>query len=1147
MKINFKHLLTLVLGFVFVALVVACTPEATQFTVTFNSHGGTNVASQTVDEGSLLNEPTPPTRSGYTFEGWYKEAAYNNEWNFEVDTVASNLTLHAKWEAIDGASEFTITFNAQGGAAVTAVTRAAGAQIGTLPTTTRAGFTFGGWHLDAAGTEPVVTTAAVTANLTVYAKWTPTSGQTFTVTFNPGAGDVLPPSRTVAAGATVAAPDAEYLGYELAGWFTENTFVNEWNFETDVVEANMTLYAKWELIPDGVGITTRDEFYNLVSGATTYNDGADFYLRFDLDFTDFEWDATGWTGDNVPLHNFNFNGNGKRISNLTFTTPSIGGLFARMDGGSVFDLTIDNVHITTGAQAAVLVGRVMRESEISFTDITILNSSATGGAPGVGALIGHVQGEIAGLDAKTFVEISSIVVLNTNLYQMINIHAIGGLIGDIESSEVTATDLLLDVVVTASGNSERVGGIVGEVRKNSAETADWPSLTIDSAVVFANLTGARYLGGIVGRADSNMTSSLPGEFTNVILVLNYDTLHVSDNNNGHISRSNVPAFDDIYVVAFNYDRANLNGVNVAPGFVFADVEALPTNAAVGFSSNWSMSANALPTLNGYAIDLGHKVTLTVGETSQTQYVRDGQAVSPIYINPALGAFFGWFAGETLFVGPVTADVTLTAVFAEEYTVSFESNGGSAVVDQVLFAGAKATEPTDPTRFGYTFDGWFTSAELTTLFDFDTAIEADVTLYAGWTAVILDEFTVTFETNGGSAVEPITVLEGATAIMPAHPTKDEFVFAGWFVDAELETPFIVTTPITADITLYAKWEDETGSGEIPEGFVGVSTVEEFYALVSDNTDGKYFLLNDLDFGDYTWVAKNSTFSGVFDGNNHTISNITINAVGVDGVTINAIFTRLGAGAEVKNLVIDNADITTGNVAGILAAQADGVSTISNIVIKNSSVEGAQNNGTAALLGRAMVNVTITNISVIDTYALNTQKNVAAIVGRIEGGSINTIVDIFISGFHSEAVGTGNDSGIGYIVGYTVNAVSNTAIDSVVIINSQSTGQTQGLIGYYRGPSVVSMTNVYAQVAFNGATRSGVTFHNNTLTEPFDVTSVYGEVTGIVTHATMTTFLPANLVSTAALDQPWWATNLPTIASSLLWEFDADLHVFVLKNA
>ena len=99
----------------------------------------------------------------------------------------------------------------------------------------------------------------------------------------------------------------------------------------------------------------------------------------------------------------------------------------------------------------------------------------------------------------------------------------------------------------------------------------------------------------------------------------------------------------------------------------------------------------------------------------------------------------------------TEDVVVKAIFEEvpatTYTVTFETNGGSAVVSQKVADGNKATKPADPTKDGYTFEGWYKDAALTVAFDFETAITADITLYAKWTQKAEITYTVVSGADG----------------------------------------------------------------------------------------------------------------------------------------------------------------------------------------------------------------------------------------------------------------------------------------------------------------------------------------------------------------------------------------------------------------
>ena len=140
-----------------------------------------------------------------------------------------------------------------------------------------------------------------------------------------------------------------------------------------------------------------------------------------------------------------------------------------------------------------------------------------------------------------------------------------------------------------------------------------------------------------------------------------------------------------------------------------------------------------------------------------------------------------------------------------YTVSFDSNGGSFVVPQTVKGGERATKPEDPTRHGYQFMAWYRDAGFTTEWIFDVqVVTADITLYARW---FQDLFTVTFDSNGGSAVLPQTVELFRGVIKPEDPTRSEHLFAAWYRDPELTSDWKFDPGynyVYADMTLYAKW-------------------------------------------------------------------------------------------------------------------------------------------------------------------------------------------------------------------------------------------------------------------------------------------------------------------------------------------------------
>ncbi|MEW6710669.1 MAG: InlB B-repeat-containing protein, partial [Candidatus Riflebacteria bacterium] len=207
--------------------------------VRFDSTGGSNLTAKTVVPGEKISEPTPPTREGYSFGGWYKEAALTNSWNFTTDTVTANSTLYARWTQLT----FSFQFDAAGGSAVTSQTIAYGGKAAEPNAPTREGYSFGGWYKEAALTNQWnFTTDTVTTNTTLYARWTQL---TFSFQFDAAGGSAVT-SQTIAYGGKATEPTAPTReGYSFGGWYKEAALTNSWNFTTDTVTTNTTLYARW--------------------------------------------------------------------------------------------------------------------------------------------------------------------------------------------------------------------------------------------------------------------------------------------------------------------------------------------------------------------------------------------------------------------------------------------------------------------------------------------------------------------------------------------------------------------------------------------------------------------------------------------------------------------------------------------------------------------------------------------------------------------------------------------------------------------------------------------------------------------------------------------------------------------------------------
>jgi uncharacterized repeat protein (TIGR02543 family) len=200
--------------------------------------------------------------------------------------VTANITVYAKW-TVNTVSTYTVIFNKNGGttdANPTNTTVFYGGTV-TLPTTnpTWASRAFLGWWTANGsggnwGTEFTASTA-VTANITVYAKWDPPPDAYYTIIFNKNGGDTeaAPTSRTAAPGGTVTLPSTPLkTGYTFGGWYTSTdggtTLGTEFTAIT-VVTANITVYAKWTINTYTVSFdkNSGNTEANPANGTTTYN------------------------------------------------------------------------------------------------------------------------------------------------------------------------------------------------------------------------------------------------------------------------------------------------------------------------------------------------------------------------------------------------------------------------------------------------------------------------------------------------------------------------------------------------------------------------------------------------------------------------------------------------------------------------------------------------------------------------------------------------------------------------------------------------------------------------------------------------------------------------------------------------------------
>lgn len=188
-----------------------------------------------------------------------------------------------------------------------------------------------------------------------------------------------------------------------------------------------------------------------------------------------------------------------------------------------------------------------------------------------------------------------------------------------------------------------------------------------------------------------------------------------------------------------------------------------------------------------------KVTVTPGSTIEKgtfndEVINNGTITGGVFTGTVIN-------GED---GTIAEGVSIPNL---KFIVTFDNEGTKTT--ETIAKGDKLTAPTTQTKEGYRFGGWYydnNGGKAKWDFDTDTVTRA-MTLTAKW----VQTYTVAFDTNGGSAVDPVTVDTGSTVTKPADPTKSGYTFGGWYKDSTLQTPWdFANGTVTADTTLYAKW-------------------------------------------------------------------------------------------------------------------------------------------------------------------------------------------------------------------------------------------------------------------------------------------------------------------------------------------------------
>ena len=298
--------------------------EINQYTITFDTNGGSEIAPITQDYGTEITAPDNPTRKGYTFKGWNKE--------IPETMPADNITVKAQWEI----NQYTIAFDTNGGSEIAPITQDYGTEITAPDNPTRKGYTFKGWDKEIPETMPA-------DNITVKAQW---KINQYTITFDTNGGSEIAPI-TQDYGTEITAPDnPTRKGYTFKGWDKEIP-------ETMPAE-NITITARWKDTekPTGeiiIGTNKWNEFLNKLTFGIFFKDtqevtinavdnsGVVFvsYLVTDKELSEAELNSLVFRAYEEP---FSIDPNGEYIVYVMLVDENINITYLRSDR-----ITLDNI------------------------------------------------------------------------------------------------------------------------------------------------------------------------------------------------------------------------------------------------------------------------------------------------------------------------------------------------------------------------------------------------------------------------------------------------------------------------------------------------------------------------------------------------------------------------------------------------------------------------------------------------------------------------------------------------------------------------------------------------------------------------------------------------------------------------------------
>nr|WIF89110.1 InlB B-repeat-containing protein [Acholeplasma laidlawii] len=824
----------------------------TQYNIIYDLDGGTNHSSNpeqyTIAMSDILLQS--PTKEGHSFVGWYSDQELSSRVYFVSTNTLDTVTVYAKWNI----NQYTITFDSNGGSLVESIIQDYATTVIQPTNPTKAGYTFGGWYSDSDLTTAYIFTSMPSSNRTLYAKW---NIITYGIDYELDDGDnhVSNPSSYTVETNTITLSEPSKEGYTFSGWHSDEQYTVEVLEITQGSIGDITLYAKWTINNYTVNYYIHD-YYSLstiplipgetiiqvslggshsaalTSSGRLFTWGRNYYGQLGDGTTTDKYSPTEITsqfslstGDQIisvslgqyhstaltssgRLFTWGYNNSGQLGNGATFnrSTPTeITSRFSLATGDRIIQVSLGYKHsaaltssgrlFTWGyndygqlgdgttftdkytpteitSRFSLATGDKIIQVSLGYTHSAALTSSGrifTWGSNGNGQL-----GDGTTTNRSTPTEITSRINLATG-DKIIQFS-----LGFYYSAALTSSGRLFTWGYNIDG---RLGDGTARDKYTPTEITSQFSLSTGDQIISVSLGGghstALTSSGRLFTWGSNADGRL-GDGTTTNLSTSTEIT----------SRFNLVTGDKIIQVSLGGSHS---AALTSSGRLFTWGSNADGRLGDGTTTNLSTPAE----ITQAHYELLHSDTVIYNQNI-TEYmpIREGYT------------FSSWFSDTNLTIPYMfrtmpAVDVLLYGKWTiNQYDITFIENQGTTVNDIMnQDYGTNIAYPTT-SRTGYTFDGWYLDNEtFLQPFTSTTIISSDITLYAKWN---INQYTITFDSNGGSLVESLTQDYATTVIQPNDPTRQGYTFGGWYGDSSLTTAYIFTTMPAQNITLYAKW-------------------------------------------------------------------------------------------------------------------------------------------------------------------------------------------------------------------------------------------------------------------------------------------------------------------------------------------------------